>query len=71
LIFVESDKKEIYKRLKKRKNFNIKIYKIFKKIQLPIEFKKKKSHFIIKNNFTNKVVKKSIKNILKEILQYD
>ena len=40
----------------------------FKKIQLPLEYKKKKSQFIIKNNFTKKSVKRGIKNILKEIL---
>ena len=39
----------------------------FKLIQLPINHKKKKSHFIIKNNFTKKSVKDGIKTILKEI----
>ena len=34
LIFVESKKSEILKRLKKRKNFNLKLFKKFKKIQL-------------------------------------
>ena len=51
----------------KRKNFNIKLLKKFKKIQLPLDFKKKKSHFIIKNDFTKRTVSKYIKNILKEI----
>ncbi len=55
------------KRLIKRKNFNIKLLKKFKKIQLPLDFKKKKSHFIIKNDFTKRTVSKYIKNILKEI----
>ena len=44
LIFVESEKSEILKRLKKRKNFNIKLLNSFKKIQLPLDFKKKKSN---------------------------
>ena len=39
-----------------------------KKIQLPLNYKMKKSHFIIKNNFTNKSVKRDIKYILKRIL---
>ena len=39
----------------------------FKKIQLPISYKKKKSHFIIKNNFTKKSVNDGIRKILKEI----
>ena len=67
LIFVESKKSEIYKRLKKRKNFNLKLLNKFKKIQLSIDYKKKKSHFIIKNDFSNKTIKKSIKDILNKI----
>ena len=65
LIFVQSKRSEILKRLKKRKNFNRKILKEFKNIQLPLDYKKKKSTFIIKNNFKKKTVKKNIKKILK------
>jgi len=68
LIFVDAKKKEIEKRLKKRSNFNVKIAKKFKKLQLPIELKKKKSDFIIKNNFNNKSVKKNVKKVIKKIL---
>ena len=68
LIFVDAEKSQIYKRLKKRKNFNLKLLNKFKKIQLPVEYKKKKSQFILKNNFTNKILKKGVKRILKEIL---
>ena len=67
LVYVQSSKFNILKRLKKRKNFNNKLMKKFKAIQLPISFKKKKSDFIIKNNFTKKSVNDGIKNILKEI----
>ena len=67
LIFIESKKIEILKRLKKRKNFNHKIINKFKKIQLPLDYKKKKSKFIIKNNFTNRFIKKQIKYILEQI----
>ena len=67
LIVVQSKRSEIFKRLKKRKNFNRKLLKEFKNIQLPLEYKKKKSQFIIKNNFTKKTVLRYIKNILKEI----
>tara|TARA_Y100000816_G_scaffold11374_1_gene7468 strand:+ start:374 stop:943 length:570 start_codon:yes stop_codon:yes gene_type:complete len=67
LIFIESKKDEILKRLKKRKNFNHKIISRFRKIQLSLDYKKKKSNFIIKNNFTNKFVKKQIKYILKQL----
>ncbi len=68
LVFIQSKKIDIFKRLIKRENFNLKLYKKFKKIQFPLDYKKKKSHFIIKNNFTNKSVNRDIKNILKKIL---
>tara|TARA_Y100000590_G_scaffold420744_1_gene523766 strand:+ start:388 stop:963 length:576 start_codon:yes stop_codon:yes gene_type:complete len=70
LIFVDANKKEIYKRLKKRPRFNLKIVRKLKKLQLPIETKKRKSDFIIKNNFKNKSIKKSVK-IIKKILLND
>jgi len=68
LVFVKSKKKDILKRLKKRPGFNYKLFTKFKKIQLPLDYKMKKSHFIIKNNFSNKSVKRDIKYILKRIL---
>ena len=68
LIFVDSKKSQILKRLKKRKNFNKKLINKFKKIQLPIEFKKRMAHFIIRNNFSNKFLKKDINRILETIL---
>ena len=43
--------KEIIKRLSKRPNYNKKIFDKLRKLQLPLEFKEKKSNFIIKNNF--------------------
>ena len=67
LVYVQSKRSSILKRLKKRKNFNQKLLKKFKAIQLPISYKKKKSQFIIKNNFTKKSVNNAIKSILKEI----
>ena len=69
LVFIESKEEEILKRLKKRRNFNQKLLKKFKKIQLPLAYKKKKSQFIIKNNFTKKSVKKDIKKIIKKVLK--
>ena len=68
LIYIESDKSTILKRLKKRKSFNQNLLKKFKAIQYPINYKKKKSHFIIKNNFKKKSVKEGIQKILKEII---
>ena len=68
LVYVDSPKSDILIRLKKRKNFNQKLLKKFRTIQFPSSYKKKKSHFVIKNNFTKRSVKDGIKNILKEIL---
>ena len=64
LVYIEAKKSDISKRIKKRKNFNKKLFIKLKKIQLPLEYKKEKSDFIIKNNFTKKNIKKDIKNIL-------
>jgi len=68
LIFVDAKKKEVNKRLRKRPNFNLKIMEKFKKLQFPLEFKKKKSSFVIKNNFNNNFVKKNVKKIMEKIL---
>ena len=67
LVYVESSKIDILRNLKKRKNFNVKILSKFKKIQLPLAYKKKNSRFIIKNKFTKKSVKDKVKKILKII----
>ena len=67
LIFVDAKKKEINKRLKKRNNSN---HKILRKFQLPVEIKKRKANFIIKNNFKSGFVKKNVK-LLKNILLND
>ena len=69
LLFVEAKKKDINKRLKKRHNFNPKIIKKLRKLQLPLETKKKKSNFIIKNNFKSMLVKKNVKIIKNKILK--
>ena len=71
LIFVDAKKKEINKRLKKRFNTNLKIINKFKKLQLPLELKKKKSDFIIKNNFKNNSIKKNVKKVIEKILLND
>ena len=68
LIFIDSWKKDINKKIKKRPNYNIKLINIFRKIQFNLNYKKKKSHFIIKNTFTKTPVKKAIKKILNQIL---
>ena len=68
LIFIDSNKKEVKKRLRQRANFNYKLFDKFKKIQLPIDYKKKKANFLIKNDFKKKTIIIAIKKILKRIL---
>ena len=68
LVFIQSKQSDILKKLKKRKFFNQKLLKKFKDIQYPTDYKKKKSDFIIKNDFTKKTVNDAIKKILKEII---
>ena len=68
LVFVQSRKSDILKRLRKRPNFNPRLLRKFKSIQLPLDYKRKKSRFIIKNNFMHKAVKIDINKIVKKIL---
>ena len=68
LVFVQSKKSDIFNKLKKRKNFNRKLLNKFRKIQLPLDYKKRKSNFVIKNNFKNESFKRDIRYILKEFL---
>ena len=67
LVYVQSRKPLILQKLKKRKNFNQKLLNKFKDVQYSTAYKKSKSHFIIKNNFTKKSVNDGINNILKNI----
>ena len=69
LIFVKSKRSQILKRLIKRKNFNKRLLTRFRNIQLSLDYKKKKSQFIINNNFKNETIRLSVKNILKEIIK--
>ena len=68
LVFVHANKLEKLKRLKKRKNFDSNILNNFRKIQLSLDLKKKKSQFIIKNNFKKNSVRIKVNKILEEIL---
>ena len=68
LVFIQSKQSNILKKLKKRKNYNQKLIKKFKNIQYSLKYKKKKSDFMIINDFTKKSVNDGIKKILKEII---
>ena len=67
IIFIEANKKKIKQQLNKRKNINFKLINILRKNQLSSRLKKKKSTYIIKNNFVRNTAKKNVKMILKKI----
>ena len=68
LIFVDAKKKDIFRRLVKRKNYNPKIFNKLKKLQFFLDFKKKKSNYVIKNDFKSSSVKKSVKVLKNKLL---
>ena len=68
VIFISTKKKLIYKALKKRNKSNIKLLKKLEKLQQSLKIKKKKSTYVITNNFKSENLKKKIKTIKKEIL---
>ena len=69
IIYVDANQKLINKRLKKRSYFNKKLLTKFKKIQLKSNLKKKKSSYIIKNNFNPLKIKKKINELKIKILK--
>ena len=69
IIYVDANQKHINKRLKKRSYFNKKLLTKFKKIQLKSNLKKKKSSYIINNNFNSEIIKKKIKELKTKILK--
>ena len=64
-IFVDAKKKEINKRLKKKHTSN---HKFLRKFQLPVEVKKEKSDFVVKNNFRSNSIKKNVNIVKQKIL---
>ena len=69
IIYVDANQKYINKRLKKRSYFNKKLLTKFKKIQLKSNLKKKKSSYIIKNNFNPVKIKRKINELKIKILK--
>ncbi len=61
IVFVDSKQKEIDRRLQKRSYYNKNLLERFKKIQLKSNLKRKKSNYIIKNNFKPKIVIDGVK----------
>ena len=68
VIFISTKKKLINKGLKKRNKSNTKLLKKLGKFQLSLNTKKKKSNYVIINDFRRKNLIKKINIIKKEIL---
>ena len=68
LVFVDPTKNKMMNKLKKRKNFNLKIYKLLKSAQLPLDLKKEKADFVVKNNFNSAKIKKDAKDLLDKVI---
>ena len=68
LVFIDSKRSEIMKRLKKRTRFSLKIYNFLKKNQIAVDKKKQIADFVIKNNFNSRTIKIEAKNLLNKII---
>tara|TARA_B100001057_G_scaffold96552_1_gene93173 strand:- start:1497 stop:2084 length:588 start_codon:yes stop_codon:yes gene_type:complete len=68
IIFLKTIKKEADKRIKKRKNFSKKLLNILRKSQLPLKEKRKKSKYILVNNYDAAIMKKRVKILKNKIL---
>jgi len=68
IVFVKTKKKEVNKKIRKRPNFNKILVGKFKTLQLSLSQKRKKSHYVLNNNFKSEIVKKAVKVLKKKIL---
>ncbi len=68
LIFIDAQKNIIKKKLLKRKNFNKKLFDLLKEIQMPLNEKRKKCNYVIKNDFNPRKIKKIVKDLKKQII---
>ena len=68
IVFLKTKKKNVDKKLKKRKNFNQKLLNILKKSQLTLKQKKDKSNYVLVNNYNSAIMKKKVKILKAKIL---
>ena len=68
LVYVDAKKKDINKKLRKRKNYDEKLIKKLRMLQLPLEIKRKKSNYTFKNDFKRLNLKKNVKILKNKIL---
>ena len=68
IIFLKTKKKDVDKKLKKRKNFNQKLINILRKSQLTLKQKKNKSNYVLVNNYNSAIMKRKVKILKTKIL---
>ena len=68
IIFIKTRKNDVNKKIRKRPNFNKILVEKFKKLQLSLSQKRKKSHYVLNNNFKSEIVKKAVKILKRKIL---
>ena len=68
LVFIDADQKKILSRLKKRKNFNQKIFSLLKSVQIPVHIKRDQADFVVKNNFNSAKMKNEAKILISKIV---
>ena len=68
VVFLKTKKKNVDKKLKKRKNFNQKLLNILRKSQLTLKQKKNKSNYVLVNNYNSAIMKRKVKILKAKIL---
>ena len=68
LIFVKTNRKKIIERLKKRPNFNMRIFRSLKENQFNLSKKRRIANYIIDNNYSPNIMKKKINILKKKVL---
>ena len=68
IIFLKTSKKDVNKKLKKRKNFNQKLINILRKSQFTLKQKRNKSNYVLVNNYNSAIMKRKVKILKTKIL---
>ena len=68
IIFLKTKKRDVDKKLKKRKNFNRTLLNILRKSQLTLKQKKNKSNYVLVNNYNSAIMKRKVKILKAKIL---
>ncbi len=69
VVFIGSKRRLINLALKKRKKSNLKLLKKLRKLQHSLDIKKKRSNYVIYNNFKSHFIRKKVNIIRKEIFK--